>query len=162
MPLRRNNRVYFGKSANGREYRRVSSWNVEFWFRAYADRFTKGWLAQSKSGCHGKWRRSIIRRSIDFPFTDAIADQNFVFYSQTGDLATVYSPRRRSNLLLVKYPRAKCRVCLWPERSGLENSDIIKANAIVSVPVNEQFPSLNLAQCILLLAYEWMLNTSKR
>ena len=47
-----------------------------------------------------------------------------------------------------------------PERSGLENSDIIKANAIVSVPVNEQFPSLNLAQCILLLAYEWMLKST--
>ena len=45
-----------------------------------------------------------------------------------------------------------------PERSGLENSDIIKANAIISVPVNEHFPSLNLAQCVLVLAYEWMLN----
>jgi tRNA/rRNA methyltransferase len=30
----------------------------------------------------------------------------------------------------------------------------------VSVPVNEQFPSLNLAQCILLLAYEWMLQST--
>ena len=42
----------------------------------------------------------------------------------------------------------------------LENSEIIKANAIVSVPINEQFPSLNLAQCILLLAYEWMLKST--
>jgi tRNA/rRNA methyltransferase len=47
-----------------------------------------------------------------------------------------------------------------PERSGLENSDIVKANAIVSVPVNAKFPSLNLAQCALLLAYEWMLKSS--
>ncbi|MEM8842810.1 MAG: RNA methyltransferase [Pseudomonadota bacterium] len=42
-----------------------------------------------------------------------------------------------------------------PERSGLENDDIARANAIVSVPVNPAFPSLNLAQCVLLLAYEW-------
>ena len=42
-----------------------------------------------------------------------------------------------------------------PERSGLENSDIARANAIISVPVNPAFASLNLAQCVLLLAYEW-------
>lgn len=42
-----------------------------------------------------------------------------------------------------------------PERSGLENDDIVRANAIVSVPVNPGFASLNLAQCVLLLAYEW-------
>ena len=42
-----------------------------------------------------------------------------------------------------------------PERAGLENDDIARANAIVSVPVNPEFASLNLAQCVLLLAYEW-------
>ncbi|MDG1010939.1 MAG: RNA methyltransferase, partial [Amylibacter sp.] len=36
-----------------------------------------------------------------------------------------------------------------------ENSDIARANAIISVPVNPAFASLNLAQCVLLLAYEW-------
>jgi tRNA/rRNA methyltransferase len=37
----------------------------------------------------------------------------------------------------------------------LENDDIARANAIISVPVNPDFPSLNLAQCVLLTAYEW-------
>jgi len=46
-------------------------------------------------------------------------------------------------------------VLFGPERAGLENDDIIQANAIVSVPVNPDFPSLNLAQCVLLLGYEW-------
>ncbi|MFW5641177.1 MAG: RNA methyltransferase [Roseicyclus sp.] len=46
-------------------------------------------------------------------------------------------------------------VLFGPERAGLENSDIARANAIVSVPVNPEFPSLNLAQCVLLCAYEW-------
>lgn len=41
------------------------------------------------------------------------------------------------------------------ERAGLANEDIALANAIVSVPVNPAFPSLNLAQCVLLLGYEW-------
>jgi tRNA/rRNA methyltransferase len=42
-----------------------------------------------------------------------------------------------------------------PERAGLENEDIAKANAIISVPVNPEFASLNLGQCVLLCAYEW-------
>ncbi len=46
-------------------------------------------------------------------------------------------------------------VLFGPERAGLENDDIARANAIVSVPVNPGFPSLNLAQCVLLMGYEW-------
>ena len=42
-----------------------------------------------------------------------------------------------------------------PERAGLENDDIARASAIVTVPVNPEFPSLNLAQAVLLLGYEW-------
>ena len=46
-------------------------------------------------------------------------------------------------------------VLFGPERAGLENEDVARANAIVSVPVNPAFPSLNLAQCVLLTGYEW-------
>ncbi len=46
-------------------------------------------------------------------------------------------------------------VMFGPERSGLENDDVVRANAIITVPVNPEFPSLNLAQCVLLTAYEW-------
>ncbi len=46
-------------------------------------------------------------------------------------------------------------ILFGPERSGLENDDIARANAIISVPVNPAFGSLNLAQCVLLVAYEW-------
>ncbi|MDO5642561.1 MAG: RNA methyltransferase [Paracoccus sp. (in: a-proteobacteria)] len=42
-----------------------------------------------------------------------------------------------------------------PERAGLENDDIARANAILTVPVNPDFPSLNLAQAVLLMGYEW-------
>lgn len=48
-----------------------------------------------------------------------------------------------------------------PERTGLENDDIARANAIVTVPVNPDFPSLNLGQCVLLLAYEWRRATAE-
>lgn len=46
-------------------------------------------------------------------------------------------------------------VLFGPERTGLENEDVVQANAIVTVPVNPEFPSLNLAQCVLLMGYEW-------
>jgi tRNA/rRNA methyltransferase len=46
-------------------------------------------------------------------------------------------------------------VLFGPERAGLENEDVALANAIISVPVNPDFASLNLAQCVLLVAYEW-------
>ncbi|MCX7644948.1 MAG: RNA methyltransferase [Rhodobacteraceae bacterium] len=46
-------------------------------------------------------------------------------------------------------------VVFGPERAGLENADLVHATAIVTVPVNPAFPSINLAQCALLVAYEW-------
>ena len=52
-------------------------------------------------------------------------------------------------------------VLFGPERAGLENDDIARANAIITVPVNPDFPSLNLAQCVLLTAYEWRRATAE-
>jgi tRNA/rRNA methyltransferase len=46
-------------------------------------------------------------------------------------------------------------VLFGPERTGLENDDVALANSVVTVDVNPLFPSLNLAACVLLLAYEW-------
>jgi tRNA/rRNA methyltransferase len=42
-----------------------------------------------------------------------------------------------------------------PERSGLETDDVALARAIVTVPINPEFGSLNLAQAVILVAYEW-------
>src|SRR3546814_501142 len=42
-----------------------------------------------------------------------------------------------------------------PERSGLETDDVALAQAILTVPVNPDFGSLNLAQAVILAAYEW-------
>jgi tRNA/rRNA methyltransferase len=48
----------------------------------------------------------------------------------------------------------KIGILFGPERSGLENEDIALADSILSVPVNEAYPSLNLAQIVALMAYE--------
>jgi tRNA/rRNA methyltransferase len=41
------------------------------------------------------------------------------------------------------------------ERSGLENDEVALADAIVTLPVNPAFASLNLAQAVVIVAYEW-------
>ena len=46
-------------------------------------------------------------------------------------------------------------ILFGPERSGLETDDVAVARAIITVPINPAFGSLNLAQAVILVAYEW-------
>ncbi|MGA1268368.1 MAG: RNA methyltransferase [Gemmobacter sp.] len=46
-------------------------------------------------------------------------------------------------------------ILFGPERAGLETADVAQAQSIITVPANPDFPSLNLAQCALLCAYDW-------
>jgi tRNA/rRNA methyltransferase len=41
------------------------------------------------------------------------------------------------------------------ERNGLENEEVALADRIVTLPVNPAFASLNLAQAVVIIAYEW-------
>ena len=42
-----------------------------------------------------------------------------------------------------------------PERAGLTNDDLTLADTLITVPLNPGFSSLNLAQAVLILSYEW-------
>ena len=46
-------------------------------------------------------------------------------------------------------------ILFGPERSGLETDDVALARSIITVPINPAFGSLNLAQAVILVAYEW-------
>ncbi len=46
-------------------------------------------------------------------------------------------------------------ILFGPERTGLLNQDIAAADAILTLPVSQRFPSLNLAQAIATVVYEW-------
>ncbi len=46
-------------------------------------------------------------------------------------------------------------ILFGPERSGLETEDVALARNIITVPINPEFASLNLAQAVILVAYEW-------
>ena len=47
-------------------------------------------------------------------------------------------------------------ILFGPERTGLENDDIVHADTALSIPLNPQFSSLNIAQAVLLVSYEWI------
>ena len=54
----------------------------------------------------------------------------------------------------------KCAVVFGGERNGLSSEDVARADAILTVPVNPAFSSLNLAQAVCLVSYEWSMNTA--
>lgn len=98
------------------------------------------------------------RLSADLP--EALEDCSFVFATTARPrelIKPVYSPEAAMRLAREKIRGGeKVAILFGPERAGLENDDIARANAIISVPVNPEFASLNLGQCVLLTAYEWM------
>ena len=87
---------------------------------------------------------------------DAIADCGQVFAStvRRRDLVMpVVDPAGMAEQIAASDERSA--VLFGPERSGLETEDVALADAIVTVPINPEFGSLNLAQAVILLAYEW-------
>ena len=118
-----------------------------------------GWPNQKAVAMASGAGRLLDEAQVHETTPDAIADCDYVY-------ATTARPRGLTKLVLT--PEAamqdaqeriaqgqKVAVLFGPERSGMENDDIARANAIISVPVNPEFPSLNLAQCVLLTGYEW-------
>jgi len=101
---------------------------------------------------------------------DVVLEQAQLFESvqdAIADCSTVYAStvRRRDLVMPVVAPEVmaagivgtegRTAILFGPERSGLETEDVALANAIVTVPINPEFGSLNLAQAVILLAYEW-------
>jgi tRNA/rRNA methyltransferase len=87
---------------------------------------------------------------------EAIADCTLVFAStvRRRDLVMpVLGPDEMAETIAASEERSA--ILFGPERSGLETEEVALANAIVTVPINPQFASLNLAQAVILLAYEW-------
>ena len=94
----------------------------------------------------------------------AIADCDYVFATTARPrelVKPVMTPEHAMTLARAMMVEGR-RVgfLLGPERAGLENDDVVLASAIVTVPVNPDFPSLNLAQCALILGYEWQRPTA--
>ena len=99
----------------------------------------------------------VLERAQVFATTeDAIADCSTVFAStvRRRDLVMpVVGPEEMADRIAASSERSA--ILFGPERSGLETEEVALADAIVTVPINPDFASLNLAQAVILLAYEW-------
>jgi len=89
----------------------------------------------------------------------AIGDLEYVYATTARPrelTKTVFTPAAAMQDALQRIRAGqKVGVLFGPERTGLETADVARAQAIISVPANPVFASLNLAQCVLLTAYEW-------
>lgn len=90
---------------------------------------------------------------------DAVADLHHVF-------ATCPRPRHivkpvltargaASELRSIGERGLRAGLLFGPERAGLDNDDMAQADALIRYPLNPAFMSLNLAQAVMVMAYEW-------
>ena len=95
---------------------------------------------------------------------DAINDLQFVFATSNRkrDLNTDLVNLKQGTKIINNYKNSKVGILFGPERSGLTNEHIALCDKIIEIPLNKNFKSLNLAQSVLLVAYElFNLNLSK-
>ncbi len=89
----------------------------------------------------------------------AVADLNYVCATtaRTRDLVKqVLSPHSAGYEMNMRIARnERCGFMFGAEQSGLENDHIALCDALVMAPVNPEFASLNLAQAVLIMGYEW-------
>jgi tRNA/rRNA methyltransferase len=90
---------------------------------------------------------------------DAIADLQRV-YATTGRnrfmVKPAVTPRRAAEEMRAHAAQGlQCGVLFGPERTGLENDDVSLADTVITVPLNPDYCSLNLAQSVLIVGYEW-------
>jgi len=87
---------------------------------------------------------------------DAVADCPHVYATtvrKRGVTKPVLTPEVATREIHAQQGRSA--IIFGPERSGLETDDVALARAIITVPINPEFASLNLAQAVILCAYEW-------
>ena len=108
---------------------------------------------------------------------DAILDAAAVFpdvAAATADLHRVFATCPRPRHIVKPVLTARGAAAEWraaaarrlrvgilfgPERAGLDNDDMAAADALIRYPLNPEFMSLNLAQAVMIAAYEWWMST---
>ena len=98
----------------------------------------------------------LARATVHPTLADAVADCAHVYATtvrKRGVTKPVLTPEQAAHAIHRDVGRSA--LVFGPERSGLETDDVALARAIVTVPVNRAFGSLNLAQAVILCAYEW-------
>ena len=99
----------------------------------------------------------VLERAVVYKTTaEAVADCANIFATtvrKRGVTKPVVGPDEATKAIHME--PGKSAILFGPERSGLETEDVALARSILTVPINPEFGSLNLAQAVILCAYEW-------
>ena len=99
----------------------------------------------------------VLEKATVFDTTaEAVADCTHVYAStvrKRGVSKPVVTPQRAASEIVSQSGRSA--VLFGREASGLATGDVDLAGSILTVPINPEFGSLNLAQAVILVAYEW-------
>ena len=106
----------------------------------------------------------VIEKVRVFPTTEAAIEDLSLVYATTArrrDLQKpVLGPEEASQRVIAHIDTgAKAGILFGRERWGLYNEEVALSDAIVTLPVEAAFASLNIAQAVLIIAYEWRRQT---
>ena len=90
---------------------------------------------------------SVAAAAHDLTFLAALSSRRRDMPVRTGDPRGVTTELLRHG--------GKAGLMFGPEASGLDNEDVVRADCLVTADLNPDYPSLNLAQAVLLMAWEW-------
>lgn len=119
-----------------------------------------GWPSESAIAASSGATAVIEGAKIYATTAEAVADLHFTLATTARSRDMVkkaYSPQSATEEIRARSlgKGQKCGILFGPERSGLENIDIAPADAVLNIPLNPDFSSLNLAQAVLLVSYSW-------
>ena len=124
------------------------------------------WVAEGEPLLHGRaiaasaGGDSILENMCMFDsLENAVADIQYLVATSPRKhelYKPVYDPNQQFPLIKDSLENGeKCAVMFGCEKSGLTNQHITLANTILEIPLNPAYSSLNLAQAVLLVGYEW-------
>ena len=119
-----------------------------------------GWPSEKAISAASKADHVIEAAKVYPSLEAAVADLEFVYATTARDrygYKEVRSPVVAADDLRGRFRAGeKTGILFGRERTGLTNEEIALADELVTFPVNPAFASLNLAQAVLLMSYEWM------
>ncbi len=119
----------------------------------------EGWPNEKAAAASTKASHVLERVRVFDTTPEAIADLSLV-YATTARRRDMFKPvlgpeEAANNLAAHIGAGQRAGLLFGRERWGLKNAEVVLADAIVTLPVEEAFASLNIAQAVLVLAYEW-------
>lgn len=124
-----------------------------------------GWPNQ-KAASASAGADSVVEAARVYPTTAAaIADLEVVLATtarRRDMVKPIYTPTRAAEVMRAEMAAGKgAGILFGRERSGLANHDVMRAQAIITAPLNPGYSSLNLGQSVLLIAWEWLKTADK-